>query len=145
VNMDSSGRQSLGTFERGTGDAVVTYENELLLRLNRGGDVGLESVVPHRTLLIEGPAALIEASVERHGNRELAQAFLDFMRSDEGQAILVKYGFRPLAKPLPKGTFTMNDLGGWPKIKAEVYGPKGVWTAIFTERDKTASLKKEPR
>jgi sulfate/thiosulfate-binding protein len=141
INMDSSGRQSLGTFERGTGDAVVTYENELLLRLNRGGDAGLESVVPSRTLLIEGPAALIEASLDRHKNRELATAFLAFMRSDEGQAILEKYGFRPLAKPLPKGTFTMAELGGWAKIKPEVYGPKGVWTSIFTDRDKSAPAK----
>ena len=136
INMDSSGRQSLGTFERGTGDAVVTYENELLLRLGRGGDPGLESVVPPRTLLIEGPAALVDTSVDRHGNRELAQAFLDFMRSKRGQEILKEYGFRPLTAKLPAGTFTMKELGGWTKIKAEVYGPKGVWTSIFTEREK---------
>ena len=55
--MDSSGRQSLATFERGIGDAAVTYENELRLRLSRGGDAGLESIVPPRTRLIEGPPA----------------------------------------------------------------------------------------
>ncbi len=145
INMDSSGRQSLGTFERGTGDAVVTYENELRLRVGRGGDAGLESVKPPRTLLIEGPAALVETSVDRHGNRPLAQDFLDFMREPEGQAILGTYGFRPLSEPLPQGTFTMKELGGWPKIKAEVYGPKGVWTSIFTDRAKVASAKKEGR
>jgi len=136
VNMDSSGRQSLGTFERGTGDAVVTYENELRLRLNRGGDAGLESVVPPQTLQIEGPAAIVDASVDRHGNRALAQAFLDFIRGPEGQSILKEYGFRSLSEPTPPGTFTMADLGGWAEIKAKVYGPKGVWTSIFTDRDR---------
>lgn len=140
VNMDSSGRQSLGTFERGTGDAVVTYENELRLRLSRSGSKsGIEAVVPPRTLLIEGPAALVDASVDRHGNRELAQAFLDFVRGPHGQAILKEYGFRSLAEPLPPGTFTMADLGGWSKVKADVYGPKGLWTSIFTDRDKAVA------
>jgi sulfate/thiosulfate transport system substrate-binding protein len=136
VNMDSSGRQSLGTFERGTGDAVVTYENELDLRLNRGGDAPIEKIVPPQTLQIEGPAAVVDASVDRHQNRELAEAFLDFMRSPEGQEILEQYGFRPLNRPTPPGTFTMADLGGWAKVKADVYGPKGLWTSIFTDREK---------
>ncbi len=137
VNMDSSGRQSLATFERGIGDAAVTYENELRLRLARGGsDAGLESIVPPHTLLIEGPAALVDASVERHGNRRLAQAFLDFLRGKEGQAILAEYGFRPLDEAPPPGTFTMSDLGGWSKVKADVYGPRGLWTSIFTERER---------
>ena len=128
VNMDSSGRQSLATFERGIGDAAVTYENELRLRLSRGGgDAGLESIVPPRTLLIEGPATLVDASVERHGNRRLARAFLDFMRDKEGQAILARYGFHPLDEATPPGTFTMSDLGGWSRVKAEVvHGPKGL-------------------
>lgn len=142
VNMDSSGRQSLATFERGIGDAAVTYENELRLRLSRGGgDAGLESIVPPRTLLIEGPAALVDASVERHGNRRLARAFLDFMRDKEGQAILAEYGFRPLSEATPPGTFTMADLGGWSKVKAEVYGPKGLWTSIFTDREAAKTTK----
>jgi sulfate transport system substrate-binding protein len=136
VNMDSSGRQSLATFERGTGDAVVTYENELNLRLLRGGsESAIASVVPARTLLIEGPAAVVDASVDRHKNRELAEAFLDFMRSARGQSILADYGFRSLAENPPPGTFTMADLGGWTKVKADVYGPKGLWTTIFTDRE----------
>jgi sulfate/thiosulfate-binding protein len=140
VIMDSSGRQSLATFERGTGDAAVTYENELRLRLKRGrGDAGLDAIVPPRTLLIEGPAAVVDASVERHGNRPLAEAFLEFLRSPDGQAILADYGFRPLDQPPPPGTFTMADLGGWPKVKAEVYGAKGVWTSIFTDRERARS------
>jgi sulfate/thiosulfate-binding protein len=146
VNMDSSGRQSLATFERGTGDVAVTYENELRLRLKRGGaDAGLEAIVPPRTLLIEGPAAIVDASVERHGNRPLAEAFLAFMRSPEGQAILADYGFRPLDQPPPPGSFSMADLGGWSKVKAEVYGPNGLWTSIFTDRERSTSTARGAR
>lgn len=141
VNMDASGRQSMATFERGTGDAVVTYENELLLRRRMTGREA-PYVVPPATLLIEGPAAVVDASVDRHGNRALAEAFLEFLRSAEGQALLAGYGFRPLdpgleppgRPPLPAGLFTMADLGGWSKVNAEVYGPGGVWDSLFTGR-----------
>lgn len=138
VNMDASGRQSMATFDRGTGDAVVTYENELLLqrKLGRGA---APYVVPNSTLLIESPAALVEASIERHRNRQLAEAFLEFLTSNEGQEVLVKYGFRPLdpsidnpaRPPLPTGLFTMKDLGGWPKIKKDVYDAGGIWDSLF--------------
>lgn len=139
VNLDASGRQSMATFDRGTGDAVVTYENELLLqrKLGRGA---APYVVPPATLLIESPAAIVEASVNRHKNRELAEAFLAFLASAEGQRILVEYGFRPLdpaldasdRPPLPAGLFRMADLGGWAKIKKDVYDPGGVWDSLFT-------------
>lgn len=139
VNMDSSGRQSMATFHRGTGDAVVTYENELLLQEKMTGEPS-PYVIPPRTLLIEGPAAVVDASVERHGNRPLAEAFLAFLRSDEGQAILAEYGFRPInpkqaepagRAPLPAKLFTMKDLGGWGAIKKAVYDPGGVWDSLF--------------
>ena len=136
VNMDSSGRQSMATFERGTGDAVVTYENELLLQRKMTGKAA-PYVVPPATLLIEGPAVVVDASVERHGNRPLAEAFLEFLRGDRGQALLADYGFRPVdprldTRPLPPRLFTMTDLGGWSKVNESVYGPGGVWDALFT-------------
>jgi sulfate transport system substrate-binding protein len=141
VNMDASGRQSMATFERGTGDAIVTYENELLLQRKRTGKPA-PYVVPRATLLIEGPAAVVDASVERHGNRAVAEAFLTFLRSEEAQWILVNFGFRPLEPkfelpgrgPMPAGLFTMADLGGWSKVNKEVYDPGGVWDLLFTER-----------
>lgn len=137
VNMDDSGRKSVATFERGNGDALVTYENELLLRKQSGK--AIPYVIPPRTLLIEGPAALVDANVRKHGNRELAEAFLAFLLSPEGQSILADFGFRPIdpkvpdktGRPLPEGVFRIGDLGGWPAVNAEVFGPDGVWTGIF--------------
>jgi sulfate transport system substrate-binding protein len=135
VNMDSSGRLSMANFaERGIGDAVITYENELLLRAKQGKPIPF--FVPDSTLLIESPIALVESSISRHGNREVAEAFLQFAHSERGQKILAEYGFRPvdprvaetLNLPKPPGLFTMADLGGWERIQEELYGPRGHWT-----------------
>jgi sulfate transport system substrate-binding protein len=140
VNMDPSGRQSMANFtERGTGDAIVTYENELLLQGKEGES--FPYVIPPATLLIESPAALVESSVESHGSRAVAEAFLEFLTSDDGQRIMAEYGFRPVksgvaapkgAHALPRKLFTIADLGGWAKLDAELFGPKGLWTSIFT-------------
>jgi len=142
VNMDSSGRQSLATFARGTGDAVVTYENELLLRRKFAPRPPIPYVSPAATLQIESPAALVRTSLDRHGNREVAEAFFAFLHSDEGQAILADYGFRPLddglrvpgLPPLPARLFTIRDLGGWAKVKKTVFDAGGVWASTFTRR-----------
>ncbi len=141
VNMDSSGRQSLGTFERGTGDAVVTYENELLLR-KKFGAKPIPYVTPDATLQIESPAAIVESSMIRHGNREVAEAFFAFLLSDPGQAILADYGFRPVnpglkvdeMPPIPPRLFTIQELGGWSKVKKTVFDAGGVWPSTFTRR-----------
>jgi sulfate/thiosulfate transport system substrate-binding protein len=139
INMDQSGRQSMANFaERATGDVVVTYENELLLR-NRESEP-IPYVIPASTLLIEGPAAVVDPSLESHGNRAVAEAFLEFLVSEQGQKIFAEFGFRPVtpggsapsgAQPMPTGLFTMTDLGGWAKLEPELYGPKGLWTSIF--------------
>lgn len=138
VNMDSSGRQSMATFERGTGDAIVTYENELLLQSKLTGE-DTPFIVPPATLLIEGPAAVVDSSVKRHENRAVAEAFVAFLRGDEAQKIMVAYGFRPLdpkrdTRPLPPNMFTMAKLGGWPAVTKKVYDPGGIWDALFTDK-----------
>ena len=80
ITMDASGRQSMATFDRGTGDAIVTYENELLLQGKLDGRVP-PYAIPPATLLIEGPAVVVDASVERHGNRNRGGLlFSDYLR-----------------------------------------------------------------
>ena len=138
INMDSSGRQSMANFaERKNGDAVVTYENEILLQSKEGEPIPY--VIPPCTLLIESPTAIVESSVVRHGNRALAEAFLDYLLSAEGQRIFAEYGFRPIKpdavstsekRPVPQKLLTMAELGGWAKVEEELYSSKGLWTKI---------------
>ncbi|MDR3619653.1 MAG: sulfate ABC transporter substrate-binding protein [Paludisphaera borealis] len=142
VNMDQSGRQSMANFsERKTGDVVVTYENELLLRAKEGD--AIPYVVPPSTLLIESPVAVVDESTAKHGNKELVAAFIEFLYSTEGQTIFAEYGFRPVnkeaaaaisARPAPARLFTTADLGGWAKLEEELYSTKGLWTTIAAER-----------
>ncbi|WP_165071390.1 sulfate ABC transporter substrate-binding protein [Paludisphaera rhizosphaerae] len=141
VNMDPSGRQSMANFAKfRTGDAVVTYENELLLRAKEGD--AIPYIIPPATLLIESPVALVGPSVKKHGNAEIAQAFLEFLTSAEGQRIFAEYGFRPVnpeAKDAvpgrlePAKVFTTADLGGWKKLSDELYSTNGLWTTIAAE------------
>ena len=153
VNMDGSGRQSMANFaERGTGDAVVTYENEILLHnKDKKGGEAITYVIPPATLLIESPAAIVETSVETHGNRAVVEAFVEFLHSDQGQRIFAEFGFRPVkagaANPegaggLPPKLFTMADLGGWAKLESELYGSKGLWTSIFTAEASSRAIGK---
>jgi sulfate transport system substrate-binding protein len=141
--MDGSGRQSMATFDRGTGDAVVTYENELLLRARQTGHEA-PYVVPPATLRIEGPAVVVEANARRHDNEALASAFLAFLTSEKGQRILSEFGFRPLDdaldhRPQPARLLTMADLGGWDRAKTDLYDAGGVWDRLFTDTDTDTS------
>ena len=136
--LDASGRESMATFERGVGDVAITYENELLLRLRKGRTYDI--VIPPSTLRIDNPAAIVDANVDRHGNREVVGAFLQFLWSDEAQGYFAEYGFRPVVPavaeqvaerfPAPEDLFTMADLGGWKAIREKLYSPSGIWAQV---------------
>ncbi len=139
--MDKSGRESVTTFERGIGDALVTYENELLLRKLQGREMPF--VVPDATILIENPAAVVDRNIDKHGVRELAEAFVAFLSTPEAQRTFARYGFRPVspqvmvefedAYPTPPLLFDIVYLGGWTTVREKLYGPEGVWTQITFE------------
>jgi len=139
-SLDKSGRASMAAFEYGVGDVIVTYENELLARIKQG--VPYEIVTPKHTILIENPAAVIDVNVDRHGVRELAEAFIQFLGSPEAQRIWVEHGFRPVDEavaqetadrfaPLPEGLFDIGYLGGWAEVREKLYSKKGVWYQVL--------------
>jgi sulfate transport system substrate-binding protein len=142
VNMDASGRESMTAFENGSGDAIVTYENELLLRKKQGREIPY--VVPPRTLRIDNPGAIVDRNVEKHGNRAVVEAFFAFLQSAEGEAIFTEYGFRPhdatastvASLPRPETLFTIADLGGWKAVNKDVFGPDGLWTSVYASEGK---------
>lgn len=133
--MDKGGRESILTFEQGVGDAIITYENEVLAAREAGQ--AIEYIVPEATLLIESPAAVVTTYAEKHGTRALAEAFLDFLVGPAAQRAFAKYGFRPVdprvaqeyADRFPKVSrlFTIRDLGGWPAVTQQLFGTGGVF------------------
>ncbi|MDP4095298.1 sulfate ABC transporter substrate-binding protein [Paenibacillus sp. P96] len=138
-SLDKSGRASMAAFEYGVGDVIVTYENELLARIAKG--VKYEIVIPKHTILIENPAAVVDKNVDKHGNRELAEAFVDYLQSEEAQRIFAENGFRPVDEkvynemessfPQPSGLFDIEYLGGWDKVRDELYSKRGIWYQVL--------------
>ena len=138
--MDKSGRESVTTFERGMGDVIITYENELLPRAKAGRPIDV--IVPDETILIENPAAVVDRYVEKHKTRDVAEAFLAFLLSADAQRAFTDYDFRaPSAAgdqaaktfPRPAQLFTIAELGGWDKISSLLFGPQGLWTRTVEE------------
>jgi sulfate/thiosulfate-binding protein len=139
--MDKSGRASVTTFENGIGDILLTYENEALLRQKQGKDFPF--IIPEATQLIENPIALVDKYVDKHGNREAAEAFIEFLFTREAQRSFARYGFRAVDEevfnefkdkyPVPPLLFDIDYLGGWKKVSTDIYGPEGIWSRIIQE------------
>ena len=139
--MDKSGRESVTTFERGVGDVIVTYENELLPRIKQGRPY--ELVFPAETVVVENPVAVIDRNADRHHVRDLADAFVSFLNGEEAQQAFVEFGFRPTNEAVSKAStsvfvhpphvFTIADLGGWDRVFAALFSPQGAWTKAVEE------------
>jgi sulfate transport system substrate-binding protein len=139
--MDESGRMSVQTFESGRGDALVTYENEALLRQKQGDEFPF--FVPSSTIEIENPVALVDKNVDKHGNREAAEAFVRFLYAKSAQRAFARCGFRPVDPevaeafaekyPRPAELFDIGFLGGWKRAQKTLFGPEGVWTEVMKQ------------
>lgn len=138
-SLDKSGRASMAAFEYGVGDVIVTYENELLARIAHG--VPYEIVIPKYTILIENPAAVVHQYAEEHGMLDVADAFVQYLRSPEVQQIFTKHGFRPVDEtvyaqnvekfPEPAGLFDIEYLGGWEYVRETLYSKRGIWYQVL--------------
>jgi len=139
--MDKGARESITNFERGVGDVAITYENEVLVARQAGKNY--DYVVPRSTILIENPVALVDKYVDAHGVREAAEAFINFLWSQEAQRGYAKYGLRPVVStismegiaPFPpvQDLWKVEYLGGWSKVTDEIYGSQGVYSKIIEE------------
>ena len=113
--LGPSARATLTLFELGAGDALITYEQDARLALERG--VPLEIIVPPRTIIAQHVAVIVDDNITR-GERPVVQAFMDYLLSEAGQQVFSRYHLRPanLAHeefPQPAQPFTVEDLGGW--------------------------------
>ena len=144
--LDSGARGATLTFvKNGRGDVLLAWENEAFYSVNdmkKGDKGGLEIVVPSVSILAEPSVAVVDEVVKKHGTRELAEAYLKYLYSPEGQTIAAKHYYRPrdvksvpeeYQKPFSKKVklFTVADVfGGWQKAQREHFEDGGVFDQI---------------
>jgi sulfate transport system substrate-binding protein len=129
VSQDSSGSNATNTFLSGKGDALITYESEAINARLKGQNI--QYVIPRQTMLIQLPVAVIQMSA----NKDVANQFLQFMKSEPEQEVFAQYGFRPVNKaaaakftkefPPRPGEWTVNDktIGGWRAADKKWFDP----------------------
>ncbi len=99
--LDSGARGATVTFaQRGIGDVLLAWENEAFLALKEFGSDKFEIVVPTVSVLAEPPVTVVDKFAEKHGTRDLARAYLEYLYSDEGQTIAAKNFYRPRNKAI---------------------------------------------
>jgi sulfate/thiosulfate transport system substrate-binding protein len=140
--LDSGARGSTTTFiERGIGDVLVTWENEALLAIKELGPEKVEIVSPSISILAEPPVAVVDKVVDRRGTRKIAEAYLQFLYTDEGQEIAAQNYYRPIDEKIAKKyatqypklkLFTVEDVaGGWNKAQKTHFADGGVFDQIY--------------
>ncbi len=125
VSQPDSGSDAMAAFTSGTGDVLLSYENEAIEAEHSGANI--QYIIPPQTILIQNPIAVTTDA----SNPTLAQNFLKFLYTDEAQQIWAEQGYRPVVKadfnakefPTPKQLFTIDDLGGWDKVTSEFFDP----------------------
>jgi sulfate transport system substrate-binding protein len=140
--LDSGARGATTTFvERKIGDVLITWENEAILSVKEFAKDELQLVAPSLSILTEPPVTVVDKNVDKHGTREVAEAYLKFLYTAEGQEIVAKNHYRPrdasvAAKykdqfPEVK-LFTVDELfGGWSKAQPTHFNDGGVFDQIY--------------
>jgi sulfate/thiosulfate-binding protein len=140
--LDSGARGSTTTFvERGIGDVLIAWENEAYLATNELGKGQFEIVYPSISVLGEPTVAVVDKNAAKHGTTKVAQAYLNWLYSKDGQEIIARNYYRPrdvkllakYKKQFPKiKLFTINHLfGGWKKAQAAYFADGGVFDQIY--------------
>jgi sulfate/thiosulfate transport system substrate-binding protein len=142
--LDTAARGSTTTFvQRRIGDVLIGWENEAFLALEELGPDQFEIVVPSISMLAEPTVALVDANVDAKGTRAIAEAYLEYLYSPEGQRLAAKHYYRPYqmehADPEDAERFpevklvTIDDpiFGGWDKVQPEHFGDGGTFDQIY--------------
>ncbi|GJE39033.1 sulfate transport system substrate-binding protein [Methylobacterium persicinum] len=137
--LDTGARGSTVTFaQRRLGDVLPTWENEAYLVLQEFGADKFDIVVPPTSIYAEPPVALVSANAERKGTTKVAQAYLDYLYTDEAQAIFAKHHYRPFKAEAAKGAglpdvklFKIEDYqGSWDDIQAKNFDSDGLFDRL---------------
>ncbi|MBD2387308.1 sulfate ABC transporter substrate-binding protein [Cylindrospermum sp. FACHB-282] len=143
--LTKDAREATDTFaKQGQGDALINYENEIILAQQKGEKV--EYVVPDVNISIDNPIAVVDKNVDKHGNREVAEGFVKFLYTPEAQQEFIKLGFRPadetLAQtkevadkfPKVKTLGTVQDLGGWEAVDKNFFADGALFDKIQAQK-----------
>lgn len=140
--LDSGARGATTSFvQRDIGDVLIAWENEAFLSLKEFGPEKFEIVVPSVSILAEPPVAVVDKVVDKRGTRKVAQAYLQFLYSEEGQEIAAKNFYRPRSDKVPAALtakfpklklYTVDDtFGGWANAQKTHFADGGVFDSIY--------------
>jgi sulfate transport system substrate-binding protein len=140
--LDSGARGATTTFvERGLGDVLIAWENEAILAIKELGPDKFDIVAPSVSILAEPPVAVVDKVVDKKGTRKAAEAYLQFLYTDEGQEIAAKNYYRPISPKIaakyaanfPKvKLFTIDEVfGGWQKAQKTHFADGGSFDQIY--------------
>jgi sulfate transport system substrate-binding protein len=140
--LDTGGRGATTTFvQRGIGDALLTFENEVILTRNELGDDAFDVVYPSVSIEAENPVSVVDKVVNRRGTRKIATAYLEYLYSPEAQEIAARHFLRPRDAAVfaryesrfgKLQLFTVEDVfGGWKKAQAVHFSDGGLFDQIY--------------
>ena len=140
--LDTGARGSTITFvNNNIGDVLLAWENEAFLALKEEGGANFEIVAPSLSILAEPPVTVVDKNVEKHGTRKVAEAYLQYLYSEEGQRIAAKNFYRPRNEKVA-AEFTRQfpdiklvtidkDFGGWKSAQPKFFNDGGVFDQIY--------------
>ena len=140
--LDAGGRGATTTFaQRGLGDALITFENEVFLIKKEFGEDQFEIIYPTISILAENPVTVIDKVVDKKGTRKVAQAYLEYLYSDEAQEIAARHHYRPRSDAVRKKyassfatikLFSVDEVfGGWQKAQKVHFDDGGQFDQIY--------------
>ena len=143
--LDTGARGSTITFvNNGIGDVLLAWENEAFLALKEEGGDNFEIVAPSLSILAEPPVSVVDANVDRKGTRKVAEAYLNYLYSDEGQRLAAKHFYRPHNQAIAKDfseqfsdlkLVTIDaDFGGWKTAQPKFFDDGGIFDQIYQAR-----------
>ncbi|HJV79852.1 sulfate ABC transporter substrate-binding protein [Noviherbaspirillum sp.] len=140
--LDSGARGATTTFvERGIGDVLIAWENEAILAIKELGPDKFEVVAPTLSILAEPPVAIVDKVVDRKGTRKVAEAYLQYLYTDEGQEIAARNYYRPISEKIARKyasqfpkvkLFTIDEVfGGWASAQKAHFADGGSFDQIY--------------
>ena len=140
--LDTGARGSTTTFvERGIGDVLIAWENEAILSIKELGPEKFDIVYPSVSILAEPPVAIVDKVVDKRGTREVAEAYLEYLYTEEGQNIAAENFYRPTLDSVKEKykdsfpsieLFTLKDVfGTWEETQEKHFNDGGVFDQIY--------------